>query len=327
MHNNREEGTLVSFNKAFAEDVKRGLSGFPKTLPSKYFYDEVGDKIFQEIMTMDDYYLTRAEHEIFTDQKAAILEAIRVDDHAFRLLELGAGDGFKTRVLLQHFVAANTDFDYCPVDISPFVLETLKSNVQAELPSLSVNCLAGDYFEALGGLPHDGETRNVVLFLGSNIGNFNQEQAIVFLSKLRNYLEQGDMLFIGFDLRKDPDKILRAYNDKDGITRRFNLNLLHRINSELGADINVDLFDHYPIYNPSTGECKSYLINRAYQKFYVEALEKEFELDEWEPIFTEVSKKYAQREIEELAEKSGFDILKGFKDSNGYFVDSLWQAR
>ncbi|MEL7006654.1 MAG: L-histidine N(alpha)-methyltransferase, partial [Bacteroidota bacterium] len=279
-----------------------------------------------EIMEMDEYYLTRAEHEIFEREKSQILQYISGGGNAFRLLELGAGDGLKTRVLLQHFSDASTDFNYCPVDISPNVLSILEEEVSKQLPELSVQCISGDYFEALGKLDHEEGTRNVVLFLGSTIGNFNQNQAIEFLSKLRSYLDKDDMMLIGFDLRKKPDTILKAYNDPGGITRRFNLNLLDRINKELGGNIDVDAFDHYPIYNPSTGECKSYLINRSSQKFYLEALDKEYALEDWEPIFTEVSKKYSKREIEELAEKSGFEIINHFYDSNHYFCDSLWIA-
>ena len=324
--NNNSDTLEAAIENAFAIDVEKGLSSFPKTLPSKYFYDEKGDKIFQEIMAMEEYYLTRAEYEVFQNEKANILNEILGSDGAFRLLELGAGDGYKTRILLEHFVKEKASFSYAPVDISSHVLDLLREKVSAEFPQLDIQCMPGDYFEALSRLDHNTGTRNVVLFLGSNIGNFNQEQAISFLSKLRKYLDPEDMLLIGIDLRKKPETILNAYNDRSGITRRFNLNLIDRINRELDGNIDVSLFDHYPIYNPSTGECKSYLINREKQTFRLGALDKEFVLEDWEPIFTEVSKKFSKKEIEELTEQSGFEIVHNFYDSKGLFCDSLWRA-
>ncbi len=313
-------------DEAFARDVLKGLQSHPKTLPSKYFYDEVGDKIFQEIMAMDEYYLTRAEHGIFERQKEEIFAAIDSDGAAFRLLELGAGDGLKTRVLLEYFASTGAPFDYSPVDISPHVLEILERKVKAELPELSVTPLAGDYFDVLTSINYDTSKRNVVLFLGSNIGNFNNTQAVSFLSRVQQSLHVGDYLLIGFDLRKDPDMILSAYNDSAGVTKRFNINLLDRINRELDGDIDVSAFEHYPIYNPATGECKSYLINTYPQRFTIGALEMEFELAAWEPIFTEVSKKYSLEEIEQLAARSGFEKVRDFFDEDRYFVDSLWKV-
>ncbi|MEM9327535.1 MAG: L-histidine N(alpha)-methyltransferase, partial [Bacteroidota bacterium] len=217
---------------AFALDVLNGLQSEPKSLPSKYFYDEKGDKIFQEIMEMDEYYLTRAEHSIFKEQKEEIFEALDINGKAFRLLELGAGDGLKTRVLLEYFASTGVPFDYSPVDISPHVLEICEQKVRKEIPGLSITPLAGDYFDVLSSINYDTSKRNVVLFLGSTIGNFTNAQAIEFLRRLRGHLHGDDYLLVGFDLRKDPDMILSAYHDKAGVTKRFNLNLLERINRE-----------------------------------------------------------------------------------------------
>lgn len=321
-----ETKVSTTVDSSFVEDVDAGLSSSPKTLPSKYFYDEIGDKIFQEIMAMPEYYLTRAEHSVFESRKQEILESIFADGRKFRLLELGAGDGQKTKVLLEHFSTKNIPFTYSPVDISGHVLTILENRIRETLPDLSLNPLVGDYFDVLSKLTYEEGTRNVVLFLGSNIGNFNNERAISFLSKLSGYLNKGDLMLVGFDLRKDPDKILSAYHDKAGITRRFNLNLLHRINKELGGNIDVDSFQHYPIYNPATGECKSYLINTEYQEFSIEATGKTYKLEAWEPIYTEVSKKYLDSEITNLAERSGFRRINDFYDRNRYFVDTLWEV-
>lgn len=326
MNTVQETEVATSVDSTFAKDVDQGLSASPKTLPSKYFYDEIGDKIFQEIMAMPEYYLTRSEMNIFQEQKEGLLNAFCDGQPRFRLLELGAGDGLKTRVLLEHFASRDVDFTFSPVDISGHVLNILEERVKADLPDLHLNPLVGDYFDVLSKLDYEEGVKNVVLFLGSNIGNFNNEKAVSFLSKLSSYLNPGDLILIGFDLRKDPDKILDAYHDKAGITRRFNLNLLHRINKELGGNIEVDSFQHYPIYNPASGECRSYLINTEYQQFTIEALGKTYELEAWEPIYTEVSKKYLESEITQLAVKSGYKRINDFYDKDRYFVDSLWEV-
>ena len=149
MTNSKTELVSVTNHSAFAEEVDQGLSANPKTLPSKYFYDATGDKIFQEIMAMEEYYLTRAEHWIFEHRKTEILNAVTADEEEFRLLELGAGDGLKTRVLLEYFIDQEASFDYSPVDISDNVLQILTRRMQQQLPSLHVTPRCGDYFEVL----------------------------------------------------------------------------------------------------------------------------------------------------------------------------------
>ncbi len=310
---------------AFAIDIEEGLSQSPKTLPSRYFYNDVGDELFQEIMDLDEYYLTRAEFEIFVRQKVEILKAFLGEEETFRLVELGAGDGTKTKVLLAHFMNEQVPFTYSPIDISGSVLELLKATLKEEIPSLKVEPVEGEYFKALEELGESDDTKEVVLFLGSNIGNFDRESGVSFLRHLANTLSKGDMLLIGFDLMKDPKKILAAYNDKEGVTKAFNINLLSRINDELGANFVVENFDHFPTYDPLTGETKSHIISTKKQEVHIEALDKTFCFDAWEAIHTEVSQKYSQAMIEGFAEKAGFRIIKNFTDSNNYFVDSLWE--
>ncbi len=311
----------------FAEEVKQGLSGFPKTLPSKYFYDEKGDELFQAIMQLDEYYLTRSEYEIFQIQKQDILEQFSKDGSAFKLIELGAGDGTKTKVLLKHFVADGVEFSYAPIDISGNVLEQLTADLNENIPNLKVEAVQGDYFEALAGLNKNHTSKEVVLFLGSNIGNFTNSEAEAFLSELSENLSQGDLLFIGFDLMKDPDKILNAYNDKKGITRAFNLNLLTRINNELGGDFILANFRHVPTYDPVTGETKSHLVSIKDHSVSIEETGESFHFNAWEAIHTEVSQKYSYRMINEFAEKSGFRLIKNFTDCEENYVNSLWEKQ
>ena len=304
-----------------AEDVFEGLSASNKFLSSKYFYDAKGDELFQQIMHLDEYYLTRKELEIFNTHKDEILNAIN-DGQPFRIIELGAGDGLKTKVLLKHFIDKGVDFTYTPVDISGNVLEILEENLKAEIPGLNIESFQGDYFDALAEISESPE-KDIVFFLGSTIGNFSQSEAEGFLTKLQHFLNPGDLLFMGVDLKKDPSIILDAYNDAQGVTREFNLNLLDRINSELGADFERDQFQHYPYYNPHTGECRSYLISKVEQTVTIG--DEKFHFRAWEAIFMEISKKYDQVQLEELASVAGFNTLTEFLDAKSWFADVLWE--
>lgn len=169
----------------------------------------------------------------------------------------------------------------------------------------------------------NGGTRNVVLFLGSNIGNFRNTQAISFLRALYEGLNEGDLLFIGFDLKKDPAVVLSAYNDKEGVTKRFNLNLLERINRELSGNFDLGTFKHFPVYDPLTGTTTSYLVSTREQE--VEVMGSKIEFDQWEAIHMEISQKYSMRDIESLATQTGFGIVHNFYDSKHYFVNSVWK--
>lgn len=316
--------TDLLFDQAFLTDVLNGLQQHPKTLSSKYFYDEIGDKLFQQIMDLEEYYLTNAELDIFLNQKEQILNLFSPDRAPFNLVEFGAGDGTKTKILLDHFINRSANFEYIPIDISSHALEGLENNLRTELPKLKINPMQGDYFEVLDELSHSSSRRNIILFLGSNIGNFTSEETNAFLKKIRSDINTGDLLLIGIDLKKNPDQILAAYNDREGITEAFNLNLLDRINRELDANFDTAKFRHYPIYNPHTGECKSNLISTENQ--VVDIAGEAIEFQKWESIQTEISKKYDQREIKELAHNCGFQIERQLLDSQGYFVDSIWRA-
>ncbi len=309
----------------FAKDVKEGLSSYPKRLSSKYFYDVIGDELFRQIMQLDDYYLTRAELEVFETYNHELLSLIGTDA-PFKILELGAGDGYKTKVLLRHFLHENANFSYDPVDISANVLDVLKKSLEEELPDLEVDCQVGDYFDVLNDLKRKEDTKSFVFFLGSNIGNFQMEEAVEFLHKILENLNTGDLIMIGFDLKKDPKTILKAYDDSEGVTRKFNLNLLERVNRELDANFKLDHFDHNPIYDPMTGQCRSYLISKEAVDVHIGKLDCTVHFNKWEPIFMEVSKKYDELEIQYLAEKAGFRMVKNFFDSKKQFCDSVWEV-
>ncbi|QSE97381.1 L-histidine N(alpha)-methyltransferase [Fulvivirga lutea] len=306
----------------FAIDVLNGLKETPKRLPSKYFYDKKGDKLFQDIMKLDEYYLTRTEYSIFESNKQGILAAFSNGVNEFNLIEFGAGDGYKTKVLLRHFQEEGAHFTYMPIDISGNVLRILEEALKDEMPDLHVQPKQNDYFKALKDL-QDSPNRNVVLFLGSNIGNFTGDQANKFLKELNDSLNPGDLLFIGFDLKKNPDVILAAYNDSKGVTKEFNMNLLDRINHELDGHFDRSKFLHKPIYNPMTGTTSSFLVSTEKQS--VSVVDETFHFEAWEAIHMEISQKYDQPMIEQLAADSGFEIVGGFTDDKKYFLNSVWR--
>jgi L-histidine N-alpha-methyltransferase len=308
----------------FAEDVLKGLSSSPKQLSSRYFYDDEGSRLFMEIMKLPEYYPTRAEMKIFTEQKAEICEAFTDGADAIDLIELGAGDGTKTAVLIEHLLATGVDFQYEPIDISQEANDALETRFKEKFPDLRIDPHTGDYFKILGSLKKDNGRRKVILFLGSNIGNFLRDNAVAFFRSLREVMNENDRLFIGFDMQKDPRTIVAAYDDKKGITAEFNLNLLRRINRELGADFDLDKFSHYAQYRPMECAARSFLISREKQTVTIKALNRSFDFEQWEAIFMEISQKYTHAMIDELAGDGGFEIDREFYNGEDFYIDSLW---
>ncbi len=309
----------------FADDVLRGLSANPKHLSSKYFYDDEGSRLFQEIMKLPEYYLTRVEYEIFSEQTKEIYGAFGASEDQFDLIELGAGDGSKTSLLIDYFLGRNTRFTYVPIDISAEALNFLTEKFKARFPELAIQIEQGDYFRTLETFKAKSDRRKIVLFLGSNIGNFSKPQAVEFFRDLRAVMNENDLLFIGFDLQKDPRLIRQAYDDAQGVTAAFNLNLLTRINRELGANFDADKFMHYAAYHPIEGAARSFLISRTAQTVDIEALNQKFAFAAWEPIFMEISQKYRISMIEELAAMSDFRVAQNFFDQRNFYTNSLWK--
>jgi dimethylhistidine N-methyltransferase len=311
-------------NTNFAADIREGLSSSPKVLSSKYFYDDEGSRLFQEIMALPEYYVTRAELEIFSTQTAEICEAFKYQGLPFDLIELGAGDGTKTAFLIEYLLDRNIDFNYVPIDISEEAISILTKKFERSFPMLSMVPQMGDYFQILENLKSAGGRRKIILFLGSSIGNFLPGEQEIFFKKLEKAINKEDRLLIGFDLQKDPKTILRAYDDEKGVTARFNLNLLERINRELGGNFDLSNFSHFAVYSPIEGAAKSFLISRAAQSVFIEELGLEFSFARWEPIFMEISQKYSLKMIENISETCSFRIERNFFDSNDFFTNSLW---
>jgi len=316
--------TPVDSKMKFLEDTLGGLRSSPKSMQSKYFYDEKGDQIFQQIMDMDEYYLTNSEMEILQNQAGHLADVIAGKGDAFDLIELGAGDATKSIHLLKSLLEKKINFTYLPIDISAHVISDLENNLPQQLPDLDIQGLNGDYFDMLEQANLRSDRRKVVLFMGANVGNMTVEDAGNFCRQLRGSLSQNDTLIVGFDLKKNPQQILDAYNDKGGITRAFNLNLLERINRELEANFDLKNFDHYATYDPASGSCKSYLISLKQQNVSISGEMIHFESNEY--IFMEISQKYDLSDIAALAEKSGFKPVQHFFDQRSYFVDAIWEV-
>lgn len=307
-------------NKKFAQEVDAGLSAEPKKLPSKYFYDEKGDELFVEIMNSPEYYLTDCEMQIFKERTDDLVRLLAFDT-PFELIELGAGDGTKTIHLLKALNDTHT-FKYCPIDISQHALDELKKFVNSEISDLDVLPLQGDYFAALDKLEKNSTPR-VMLFLGSNLGNMTDADARSFLQRLSESMQNGDRLLLGVDLKKDPDIILPAYDDSEGVTRAFNLNLLRRINRELDANFDVEAFEHAPLYDPVKGEARSYLVSLKAQEVYIKAIDRIVHFDEGEKIHTETSKKYDLDSIKRLTSEYGLNYIEQILDERCYFTDVI----
>ncbi len=309
--------------KTFTKDILTGLTANPKYLQSKYFYDSNGDLLFQRIMQSEEYYLTDADMEIFEEQSDKISNVLSEESDYFDVVELGAGDATKSTHLLKALVKAKKDFNYYPIDISENIIEQLEEEIPKRVPSVTVIGLAGEYLPMLEELNRMTSKKKVILFLGSSIGNFESESASSFLKALNLHLNKGDQLLIGFDLKKNPHQILAAYNDKEGITRDFNLNLLQRINDTSSADFDLNSFEHYPTYDPLTGTCKSYLISKEEQRVSIDNQQIKFQKNE--PIYMEMSQKYSEKDIEQLARDAGFKIEYLFYDSNKWYCNALWK--
>ncbi|WP_179343576.1 L-histidine N(alpha)-methyltransferase [Winogradskyella ursingii] len=309
-------------NNTFAQDVLDGLTANNKYLSSKYFYDDNGSRIFQEIMKMPEYYLTDAEFEILSMQSKQIVEALNFSG-PFNIIELGAGDGFKTFKLLEFLVSNDVDFYYVPIDISQEAMHILVNRLKERLPDLKIDPQVGDYFEVLK-TNRNSAYPSLLLFLGGNIGNYLEEDVEELLGLFHENMKSNDKLLIGFDLKKNPIIIQNAYYDIHGITKRFNLNLLLRINRELDADFKIDDFDFYCHYDPQTGNVKSYIVSLKKQSVNIKSLNKTINFDYNELIWTELSKKYSLDEISNLAKSSKFNLNTNFLDCKHYFTDSLW---
>jgi len=290
----------------FLEDVVAGLSLPQKALPPKYFYDAIGSKLFEKICRLPEYYLTRAELSL---TKANLSSIARFAGKGCELLEYGSGEGLKTRLLIR----ALRPKAYLPVDISPSALEHAARRLSREFPWLRILPVCGDFSRPLD-LPAAKAAR-VAYFPGSTIGNLTPEEAHGFLSRSRAHARR---MLIGTDLRKDANLLHAAYNDSRGVTAAFNLNLLARINRELGADFDLRRFSHYAFYSAAHGRIEMHLVSLQEQKIRIGA--HRFAFERGESIHTENSYKYSVEGFRALAGAAGFEGNKTWIDRRGLFA-------
>ncbi len=298
-----------------ALDVLEGLNASPKRLPSHWFYDDAGSALFEQIMALPEYYLTRAEHRLLATQGGAIASAL-VDGaggaQGVQLVELGSGNGEKTLRLCQALQAQQLPWCYVPIDLSLAALAQLQQRFAAAMPHADVNPLSGDF--RLHWPAHTPGLRQVVLFMGSNLGNLDADESLELLIQLRERLRPGDRLLLGLDLQKDPRRILQAYSDAQGLTARFNLNLLTRMNRELGMDFDIERFAHYASYSPLDGAARSFLVSQRHQTVRSRVLDRHFEFGDGEAIYTEQSQKYTPQSVSSLLQAAGFELLHQFDE-------------
>ncbi len=318
-HQHQEIALTGTALQSFRETVLRGLSSTEKVLPAKFFYDSLGSRLFDAITALPEYYLTRTEEQILT---TCVGEVAALAGPGVRLVELGSGNSSKTRLLLDTLVDVA---QYVPIDISASALESAAVSLRRDYPDLDVVPLHADYTSALR-LPPLQRTaqRNLAFFPGSTLGNFEPADARNFLRRLRTLGGPGGVLLLGVDLRKDPLVLHAAYNDAQGVTAAFNLNLLARINRELGANFRLDRFRHYAHYNPVAGRIEMHLVSLDRQD--VEIGETRFHFERGEPIGTEHSYKYTRPQLVTLAAEAGFAVQKVWTDPDALFSVQFLRA-
>jgi len=316
----------------FAEAVDRGFSKSAKTLPARFFYDARGSEIFRQITEMPEYYLTNSERSILKFHAKEIIDSI-VQNHnqleqnpkKLQIIELGAGDSDKPYPLIDAILETGLPFEYIAIDISKTALENFGAKLYQRYTNINYRGIVGEYFEALEHIHLSEDSVKLVLFLGSNIGNFSFNDSVGFLNNIKKYLRKNDNLLVGFDMVKNPAQLLEAYSDSSNITSDFNLNLLDRMNRELGAQFNRENFFHYATFNPTLQAMESFIISKNDQEVYIKTLDKTFNFSMFEPIHTEYSNKYTAQKVEALADKSGFQVDCFYTDLDCNFRNYLWK--
>ncbi|HVN68644.1 MAG TPA: L-histidine N(alpha)-methyltransferase [Candidatus Binatia bacterium] len=287
---------------SFAQDVARGLRSEPKRLPSKYFYDDVGSALFDAITHLPEYYLTRAEAEILSDWGWQI---VRLLEAPVDFLELGSGNAAKTRLLIGEALRVQTGLTYTPIDISTEALRASSLALVETYPNLRVRAYAGDYFDVLESHYAPSDRKMLAMFMGSNIGNYEPDEALALLRLLSGALRPGDGLLLGADLKKDRATLELAYDDPTGVTAAFDRNMLARINRELRGDFDVRNFTHVARYDEARGSVDSFLEARERAVVTIRAADLRVEINAGERIQTESSYKFSDGEIVELGRAVG----------------------
>lgn len=309
---------------AFVDDVRTGLTAPRKRLSPKYFYDELGSALFEAITALPEYYLTRAESEILQVHAADILDCV---GGPVELVELGSGSALKTRHLIDAALARQPALRFCPIDISNSALEASARALTCEYPRIVVDGINADYLTGLASISRNGARKRLALFLGSNIGNFEPEEARRTLRALRAVLEPGDGFLLGADLKKDRLALEHAYDDATGVTAAFNRNVLGRINRELGGHFDLESFRHEATYNEVLFRVEISLVSERAQDVAIDGAGFVAHFAQGEPIHTESAYKFDADSIGEYARATGYEVTGSWTDSGRRFADFLLTAR
>ncbi|MBK8724961.1 MAG: L-histidine N(alpha)-methyltransferase [Holophagaceae bacterium] len=313
----------VAFDPTLAEAVRTGLGARPKTLPPWLFYDEEGSRLFEAITELPEYYPTRTERAILETFATEIMAAA---GHPGCVIELGSGSARKTALLLEAVFTHRPEVVFHPIDVSAAALDEAKTQLGERLPNLRVEPVCGHYLPALEALAHAGGPR-LILFMGSTLGNFEPGEAIAFLRELRSHLRPDDLFLLGLDLEKDPAILVPAYDDAAGVTAAFNLNLLARLNRELGADFDLDAFRHLALWNAVEHRIEMHLVSLKPQTVRFAATGLEITFIEGERIHTENSYKHPPAEVDRILAEGGFAPVAAWTDARGWFTLRLARPR
>ena len=313
-------GTQISEQMASA--VSEGLMSSPKWLPSWLFYDAAGSQLFNQITELPEYYLTRTERGILAKRADEII-GLAAEGDALRIVELGAGSADKTRLLLNAAVDRQDTVIYEPVDVSASALEEAHERIEREIPGVVVCPRVEDYTRGLELDAASFGERRLVLYIGSSIGNFEPEEAGRLLRSVRAALMPGDSMLLGVDLVKDKSTLLAAYDDAAGVTAEFNLNMLTRLNRELGARFDCEGFGHRAVWNASHSRMEMHLVSRRRQRVNIQSLDLNLDFALGETIHTENSYKYRQGQAEALLTATGFTNLATWTDEQARFAVCL----
>ncbi|MBD2082594.1 L-histidine N(alpha)-methyltransferase [Leptolyngbya sp. FACHB-17] len=302
-------------------DVIRGLSQAPKTLPPRYFYDDRGSQLFEQITELPEYYLTRTETEIL---KACAPEIVQITG-ACELIELGSGNSTKTRILLDAYRSADHPLVYCPIDISAGILESSAQSLLSDYATLEVYGLVGTYEQALENLPQTHLQSRMIGFIGSTLGNLNPQECDIFLDQIANALKPEEYFLLGIDLHKSTARLEAAYNDRQGITAEFNLNMLRHLNQRFQGDFDLTQFQHVAIYNEAERQIEMHLRSLRSQTVRLNTLDLTVEFSAGETILSEISRKFDLDEMKQLLSAKKLDWVRVWTDSEQAFAVLLCQ--
>ena len=320
IHNNE----MFVVNNEFAKEVAKVLSYKQNHISTKFFYDKKGSRLFEEICMQPEYYLNRIESQILKNSVDEILKIIGGQE--ISVIELGNGNSLKTRILLGPFLAKLKLVSYFPIDVSLKMLKKSIRNLFREYANLQIYGICSDYVSGLVKinefmkLKSKIPSKKFIIFLGSSIGNFDPKEAMNFLHSVVRYVRKDDLLLLGIDLEKDKSILDRAYNDKKGITAKFNFNVLGRINRELDGEFNISNFEHKSFYNIYKHRIEMHLESKLDQQVRIGAIGKTFYFKKGETIHTENSYKYSLPRLNRLVKEAGLQVIRNFTDPNRLYT-------